>query len=142
MKQILTGVAMVLAVVGQAHATGADVQAPRFTICSEDRRVNCVVDGDTFWMNGVKIRIADIDAPETHPGRCPYEQELGDAATFRLQDLLNAGRFELVAADRDEDQYGRKLRLIMRDDRSIGSELVDEGVARRWDGHRRPWCLE
>jgi endonuclease YncB( thermonuclease family) len=91
-------------------------------------------------MGGVKIRIADIDAPETHSARCSYEQQLGEAATFRLQDLLNAGSFDLVEVDREEDQYSRKLRLIMRNDRSIGSELVDEGVARRWGGHRKPWC--
>src|SRR6185369_6931931 len=41
---------------------------------------NCVVDGDTFWMDGVKIRIADIDAPETHPPHCARERELGFAA--------------------------------------------------------------
>ncbi|WP_246780945.1 thermonuclease family protein [Rhizobium sp. BK602] len=119
---------------------GATEAIPRFSICGDERRVNCVVDGDTFWMDGVKIRIADIDAPEIHPARCAGEQDLGDAATLRLQDLLNDGPFELRAIDRDEDQYGRKLRLIERGDQSIGEELVKEGVARRWEGRRRPWC--
>jgi endonuclease YncB( thermonuclease family) len=34
-----------------------------------------VVDGDTFWYQGTKIRIADINAPEvSHPG-CPQKAE-------------------------------------------------------------------
>ncbi|TXI08750.1 MAG: thermonuclease family protein [Rhizobium sp.] len=122
--------------------SGLAQPAPKqFTICEDgDRRIDCVVDGDTFWMDGIKIRIADIDAPETHPARCASEQELGEAATYRLQDLLNAGPFDLVAIDRDEDVYGRKLRIVERDSQSLGAELVNEGVARKWDGRRHPWC--
>jgi len=55
-------------------------------------------------------------------------------------ELINAGPFELVRYDRDEDQYGRKLRIIKRDGRSIGDTLIVEGLARRWDGARRSWC--
>ena len=44
-----------------------------------------MVDGDTFWIAGQKVRIANIDAPETHDYRCASELELGDraAASFR-----------------------------------------------------------
>lgn len=31
---------------------------------------------------------------------------------------------------RDEDKYGRKLRIVMRDGESLGGALVDEGLAR------------
>ena len=34
-----------------------------FAVCGMVRRT-CVVDGDTIWLEGVKIRIADIDTPE------------------------------------------------------------------------------
>jgi endonuclease YncB( thermonuclease family) len=113
----------------------------QFTICQEGaRRIDCVVDGDTFWMDSTKIRIADIDAPEIHPARCEAERDLGEAATFRLLDLLNAGTFDLVRVGRGEDQYGRKLRLVMRGDQSVGAELVSEGVARQWEWRRKPWC--
>jgi endonuclease YncB( thermonuclease family) len=30
------------------------------------RKVTCLVDGDTGWERGVKWRLLDIDAPETH----------------------------------------------------------------------------
>jgi micrococcal nuclease len=101
---------------------------------------NCVVDGDTFWMGGEKIRIADIDAPETHPPRCAYEADLGQRATVRLRELLSDGSIELQAIDRDHDQYGRKLRIVIRNGESLGLRLVQEGLARRWTGSRQPWC--
>ena len=101
---------------------------------------NCVVDGDTFRQNGQRIRIADIDAPEVRDFKCSSEKQLGDRATLRLRELLSAGPFELTSIDRDEDVYGRKLRVVMRDGKSLGEQLVDEGLARRWTGSRRSWC--
>lgn len=114
--------------------------ARAFTICHTGGGTNCVVDGDTVWIDGVKIRVADIDAPETHPPRCASEGALGDRATRRLAKLMSAGPFELRPADRDEDRYGRKLRVITRNGRSLGDQLVREGLARAWEGRRRPWC--
>lgn len=103
-------------------------------------RDNCVVDGDTFRLGGATIRISDIDAPETHPPRCAYEADLGERATTRLSELLSAGPFKLVRSDRDLDKYGRKLRVVIRDGRSLGKTLVSERLARPWTGKRRPWC--
>jgi endonuclease YncB( thermonuclease family) len=111
-----------------------------FSLCHTGGGTNCVVDGDTFWISGEKIRVADIDAPETHPSRCEREADLGSQATLRLQALLNAGPVQLETIDRDTDRYGRKLRIVMRDGQSLGAMLVSEGLARRWDGARHPWC--
>ncbi len=100
-----------------------------------------VIDGDTFDYRGQRIRIADIDTPETSPPRCAHEAELGARATRRLRTLLAEGPFELASIDRDEDRYGRKLRLVRRDGRSIGGRLVAEGLARPYHGGpRRGWC--
>lgn len=116
--------------------------APRvFSLCHTGGGTNCVVDGDTVWVDGVKIRVADIDAPETHPPRCDQEAELGRRATERLLDLVNAGPFEMRAFDgRDADRYGRKLRVLLRNGQSLGDQLVREGLARTWAGRREPWC--
>ena len=111
-----------------------------FGVCHSGGGTNCVVDGDTIWMDGTKIRIADIDAPETHPSRCAEEARLGNAATNRLRILLNAGPVELASADRDTDRYGRKLRIVMRDGHSVDAMLIGQGLARPWEGRRRPWC--
>jgi micrococcal nuclease len=123
-------------------AANQNTPSPYFGFCHSGSGENCVVDGDTFWFHGEKIRIADIDTPETHPPRCAAEARLGAAATQRLQDLLNAGPIRLTTAgDRHIDRYGRKLRIVERDGASIGSILVAEGLARPYNGGPRAgWC--
>lgn len=112
----------------------------RFAICSGPIRTNCVVDGDTFWFEGIKIRIADIDAPEISNPACTEEARTGELAKSRLRDLLNAGRFSLVVGAHDEDRFGRKLRVVSRDNASLGEVLVREGLARRWRDPELGWC--
>lgn len=114
--------------------------AAQFPICGGGMRVTCVVDGDTFWLEGTKYRIADIDTPEVSEPQCAAEKALGGLATRRLATLLNAGGFALEPADRDEDRYGRKLRIVTRDGASLGEALVSEGLAHRWGGPQRGWC--
>jgi endonuclease YncB( thermonuclease family) len=114
----------------------------RFAACTFSLRDNCVVDGDTFYLGGEKIRIADIDAPETGGAQCAYESDLGARASLRLRELLNQGPFELHGyKSRDTDRYGRKLRVVVRDGKSLGDALIAEGLARRWNGRREPWCV-
>lgn len=131
-------------IVGGAET--AEASAPddrltaRFGFCHSGGGTNCVVDGDTFWFRGEKYRIADIDTPETHGPRCSEEGALGARATSRLQQLMNAGPFSLEIDGRATDKYGRALRIVTRDGQSIGQQLVDEGLARTWDGRRHPWC--
>lgn len=123
------------AAVRQASATRAG-----FGFCHTGGGTNCVVDGDTIWLGGQRIRVADIDAPETHEPRCAEEAQLGSRATQRLRELLNGGAVSVQPIDRDEDRYGRKLRVVLVDGRSVGEMLVGEGLARTYDGGRRPWC--
>lgn len=115
--------------------------AAAFALCPQGPRTTCVVDGDTFWLEGEKVRIADINAPETHGAGCPEEQARGDAATRRLIGLLNAGPFALESAGRDRDRYGRLLRVVVRRGQSLGAELVSEGLAEPWRGRRSDWCV-
>ncbi|NKM00979.1 thermonuclease family protein [Rhizobium leguminosarum] len=123
-----------------AKTPTTDPLSAAFSICDGNHRANCVVDGDTFWFNGQKIRIADIDTPELSPPRCEAERIKGEAAKSRLLALLNAGKFSLAAGFRDEDKYGRKLRTVSRAGNSLGDVLIDEGLARSWDGARHGWC--
>jgi endonuclease YncB( thermonuclease family) len=127
---------------GSRSASGPAVSGGGpFTLCSERRQAACVVDGDTIHYAGLKIRLEDIGAPETYQYKCASERALGQRATNRLLELINAGPFELVnRGDRDEDRYGRKLRTIERNGRSVGEILVAEGLARHSDGARRSWC--
>lgn len=111
-----------------------------FDICGAVRHT-CIVDGDTIWLEGVKIRIADIDTPEISKPRCDSEYARGIEARDRLRTLLDDRPFQMLSiGSRDEDRYGRKLRVIVQDGRSVGDLLVSEGLARTWSGRREPWC--
>jgi len=125
-----------------ADADGAVPQrGSDFALCAGRRLRNCVIDGDTIRHDGVKVRLADIDTPEVFSPRCRHEADLGKQATQRLLELINAGPIALVrSGSRDTDRYGRKLRLVTREGRSLGAVLVAEGLARPWQGRRRSWC--
>ncbi len=113
----------------------------KFKKCTHGDRISCVVDGDTLWIDGTKVRVADIDAPEVSEPKCASELALGSRATERLIELVNQGPFELQAwPGRDKDRYGRALRVLVRHGRSLGDVLVSEGLARTWTGRREPWC--
>lgn len=123
-----------------AVATAVPLHIPFFGYCRYGGGTNCVVDGDTFYYGRDKVRIAGIDAPETHPPRCAQEARLGEAATHRLRDLLNAGEIKLSSIDRDADIYGRKLRNVAVGGADVGAVLVGEGLARDYGSGRRSWC--
>lgn len=114
--------------------------ARHFPVCAGSARATCVVDGDTFWLEGTKYRIADINTPETGQPQCAAEAALGRQATSRLAELMSEGGFTLATADRDEDRYGRKLRIVVRNGQSVGQVLVAEGLAHDWNGRRESWC--
>jgi endonuclease YncB( thermonuclease family) len=86
------------------------------------------------------VRIASIDAPETHPPRCAREEELGEAATAKLRALLNSGAVTMTPIDRDRDTYGRLLRNVQVGGQDIGEALIAEGLAREYGPGRRSWC--
>ena len=121
-------------------SSSASSASEAFSICGSGQRITCVVDGDTFWFRGEKIRIADIDTPELSPPRCERERKRGLAAKQRLLDILNSGPLSFKTTARDEDRFGRKLRIVYRERRSVGDILVAEGLARKWEGSRRSWC--
>lgn len=99
-----------------------------------------MVDGDTFYLNGAKVRIADIDAPETRDYHCRSELELGERAARELQALLNSGAVTMTSIDRDRDVYGRLLRNVQVNGRDVGEELISAGLARVYVDGRKPWC--
>lgn len=131
---------LLMLAIPDAATLAQDSQQPRFAACGSGPRVTCVVDGDTLWLDGAKIRLADINTPETSQPACPVEAALGARATRRLIELLNLGAFTLESQGRDMDRYGRLLRVITRDGTSLGGQLVAEGLAEPWQGRRSSWC--
>jgi hypothetical protein len=98
-----------------------------------------VIDGDTFDINGTRIRIAGIDAPETHPSRCPEEARLGQAATEELAELLRGT--PLWISGTRTDRYGREVRTVRVAGVDVADTMIAAGLARNYDGGKRQaWC--
>jgi endonuclease YncB( thermonuclease family) len=112
-----------------------------FTACGPGRRPACVIDGDTFKLGDRKVRITGIDAPELMAPQCSAEEVLARKSADRLRELLNQGEFEMVAHRLQRvDRHGRDLMVVQRNGQSIGSILIDEGLAHRYLGSKRSWC--
>lgn len=88
--------------------------------------IRCV-DGDTFWVDDVKIRLVAIDAPELS-GKEPYSYEAKDFACNLLNNADEL-RFRYDIGN-EEDQYGRKLYWIYVDERLLQEALLLEGLAK------------
>lgn len=116
---------------GQTEAAKA-----AFGYCGQGEHINCVADGGTFWYKGEKIVIADIVSPGIDNARCDGERKVGFAAKLRLLNLLNAGSFSMNAAGQP-DKAGSP-RVISRDGRSLGGQMVNEGLARK--PGNGAWC--
>ncbi len=90
-------------------------------------RVVAVYDGDTIVMARadalpVKIRLADIDAPE-------HDQPAGAEATAALKKLLAACPDDIHFLPQDIDHYGRTVAVIMACGRNVNAAMVSEGWA-------------
>ena len=123
----------------QESGPDRSVRAPSraMPICRGGVRENCVVDGDTFWLDGEKVRIEGIDAPEVK-GKCRHEFDLAAKATKRLSSLLSHQTIEI---DRNgQDRFGRTLVQVSTGRGEIGSVLIREGLAREYAGERSSWC--
>ncbi len=104
-----------------------------------------IIDGDTFALGSERVRILNIDAPETRGSRCERELVLGLKAKERLADLLRAESVDII---RDgEDRYRRTLARVSVGGLDVGSILVGEGLALPWrdgpearEARLRYWC--
>jgi len=112
-----------------------------FTRCEPGSGAACVIDGDMIKLGDRTIRIVGIDAPELVKPRCPEEAALARRSADRLLVLLNEGPFDMVAHRLQRmDRRGRDLMVLERGGKSIGGQLIDEGLAKRYFGAKRNWC--
>ncbi len=103
--------------------------------------IACVaVDGDTIKCGNETIRLQNIDAAEIH-GRCPYETDLAQRAKSFTARRLTEGEIEIVV-DRSypRDRHGRTIAWVKIAGRDLGEDLMAAGLARPWEGRRKPWC--
>jgi len=136
---LILGISIVTGHINMAPAAEA-TPAMQFAYCRDDNGSDCVVDGDTFYLNGEEIRVAGIDAPEMHPSRCPEERERGITATVRLRNLLNQGEVTVQPSQGLRDDHGRSMRQVMVDGSDVAPVLIAAGVVRDYGGGPRSWC--
>lgn len=89
-----------------------------------------IVDGDTMDLQGVRIRLHGIDAPEAGQ-KCNEAPrgtwQCGEAAMDRLEELANGG---VTCRGHEYDDYGRLIATCYRSDGTdINKTLVAEGYA-------------
>jgi len=98
-----------------------------------------VVDGDTIRLDGERIRIVGLDAPETRLAKCESERSRGYAAKAALLKMLKGQ--ELDIKRQGIDRYGRTLAVVRVHGRNVAHEMIRAGHARAyWGGRRKGWC--
>lgn len=112
-----------------------------------------IVDGDTIALPcavpargcAEKVRLRDIDAPESYRPRCDNELHAGLAAKERLSQLLRGTDVSLQRTGKDV--YGRTLGYLVANGADVGSTLVSEGLALPYSSDKRArqaridhWC--
>lgn len=106
-------------------------------VCVSGKRINCVVDGDTIWVRGEKIRLEGFNAPEMN-GTCGRERRMALQARDELQRALNSRAFTIER--NGTDRYRRTLATIRAGGRDVGVGLISKGLAHEWRGFKEGWC--
>ena len=116
-------------------------------------RVVSVYDGDTLrvdlacnqplFCENISVRIRGIDTPEIR-GKCDYEKERAIQARNVVRALIEQstkeGR-EVVLNAPERGKYFRVVADVYIDGLSVGKALVNQGLAREYDGGKRTgWC--
>jgi endonuclease YncB( thermonuclease family) len=109
---------------------GSDIVSLTWSACGSSPHVSCVIDGDTIVMNGERIRLAGIDAPEndqTCTEAAGRQYACGKASAAFLRDLLTKGNVSCQSTGKD--RYGRTLGVCEVGSLEINREMVRAGWA-------------
>ena len=88
-----------------------------------------IVDGDSLVIDGVKIRLHGIDAPERNQtcGTDPNRWDCGRQASRALAEMID--RAPVTYHERDVDRYGRVVAVCTVGGVLLNSRMVAEGWA-------------
>jgi endonuclease YncB( thermonuclease family) len=137
--------------VGRGDKMSKAVRGARFTalaflfvlgLFGHARAAVLAIDGDTLEVDGVAMRVVDLDTPELL-GKCVYErakarEALGQASTL----LRRYRRSTLVVRTGKLDRYRRPLiNVYLGTGRtSFSSMMIVGGYGRPYGTGRKPWC--
>ena len=108
-------------------ATAASGDAPRFRHCYNGGGADCVVDGDTIYVERRRIELA-FNAPEIRGARCEDERRRGIEAANALRAFLNTGEASFSAEG-----------TIAVDGQDVATLMTAAGKARP-SHDERGWC--
>lgn len=109
--------------------------------------ISKVVDGDTYWANGVKYREVDMDTPETnnnpkHGYKCDAERRLGELAKSEAEAVL-LNRKIWIKPTGKWDRYDRPLvKARFGQGNWYGEHMIKMRLAAKWQGRKHRWCEE
>jgi endonuclease YncB( thermonuclease family) len=113
------------------------------------------VDGDTFdlvvspfprWEVPLRVRLMNVNTPETRSPKCAGEKELARQATaFVKATMSKPGAVIELSTLGGYDEFNRYLATVTVDGEDLGEMLVDRGLARPWtekhEGQTKMyWC--
>lgn len=101
----------------------------------------CLVDGDTIWIDGEKLRMVGYDTPEPMSRICGGEREIALAheASDRALELLNGSEWTTEYGGLDKTGQ-RTLVTIRIGGRNIGDILIEERLAVIYPDGDEWWC--
>lgn len=98
-----------------------------------------VVDGDTLKVDGVNVRISNLDTPETGPrAECLAERLLGSIAAAKADELIKGN--VVIWPEGKADKYKRPLVRVTVDGRDWEELMGLALVAVPWEGKQADWC--
>lgn len=121
LRRLLVGLALLT-------ATGVAAEGAIPAAAETNVEVTAIVDGDTFDTSVGRVRLLQVDTPETHG----EDECYGEQASMALARLLPVGSSIRLAADPAldrVDRYGRKLRYVFRNDNFVQLALIRQGAA-------------
>jgi len=106
------------------------MMAPALVSAETLRGVVSVIDGDTLDLQGQRIRLHGVDAPESNQP-CIMPDQSSWPCGRRVAQVLDqaVGRKSVVCEITDQDRYGRKIGVCYIDGQDINAWLVREGLA-------------
>ena len=139
----LLAIALTVAAMGLSWATlfnsdpQAEAREKQFGQCYNGGQ-NCVFDGDTIRVDGEKLQIAGMTAPQIQGAQCEAERTRGIDAAVQLAILLNSGTVTLGEPFRDET--GREVRKVQVDGADVAAKMISSGAAEQLHLYKPDWC--